>query len=115
MTKEKQRNIQESVPGKQVTLAHIIANPREELYQKIGLKVEKRGSIGVLTITPSETAMIAANIAVESSRVSLGFVDRFSGSLVITGDLTSVESAIKQILTTLESTLNFSATRITKS
>ena len=115
MTKEKQRIIQESVPGKQVTLAHIIANPREELYQKIGLKVEKRGSIGVLTITPSETAMIAANIAVESSRVSLGFVDRFSGSLVITGDISSVESALNKVIMILGNTLNFTTTNITRS
>ncbi len=30
----KQRIIQEYVPGKQVTLAHIIANPDEDIYKK---------------------------------------------------------------------------------
>ncbi|QJA08823.1 BMC domain-containing protein [Romboutsia sp. CE17] len=115
MLEEKQRLIQESVPGKQVTIAHIIANPREELYQKVGLAVKNRGSIGILNITPGETAIIAANIAIEYSKVSLAFVDRFSGSLVITGDLTSVESAINQILVTLKNTLNFFVTSITKS
>ena len=34
---EKQRIIQELVPGKQITLAHIIANPDEILYRKLGL------------------------------------------------------------------------------
>lgn len=115
MVEQKERIIQESVPGKQVTLSHIIANPSEDLYKKIGLIVDKRGSIGILTITPSETAIIAANIAIESSRVSLSFVDRFSGSLVITGDLTSVESAIKQILMALQNTLGFSVSKITRS
>ena len=43
---DKQRVIQEYVPGKQVTLAHIIASPREELYQKIGLVVERRDAMG---------------------------------------------------------------------
>ena len=33
----KQRIIQESVPGKQITLAHIIANPDDTLYRKLGL------------------------------------------------------------------------------
>lgn len=34
---EKMRIIQEIVPGKQITLAHIIANPDPVLYQKLGL------------------------------------------------------------------------------
>ena len=32
---DKQRIIQELVPGKQITLAHIIANPDEILYKKL--------------------------------------------------------------------------------
>ena len=32
---EKQRIIQELVPGKQITLAHIIANPDEILYDSL--------------------------------------------------------------------------------
>ena len=34
---EKQRIIQELVPGKQITLAHIIASPDPVLYAKLGL------------------------------------------------------------------------------
>lgn len=37
---EKQRIIQEFVPGKQVTLAHLIANPEPLLYKKIGVVLE---------------------------------------------------------------------------
>jgi Holliday junction DNA helicase RuvB len=33
----KQRIIQELVPGKQITLAHVIANPDKILYKKLGL------------------------------------------------------------------------------
>lgn len=33
----KTRIIQELVPGKQITIAHIIANPDEILYNKLGL------------------------------------------------------------------------------
>ena len=51
----KERIIQEFVPGKQVTLAHVIANPDPRLYAKLGLSVTS-GALGVLTITPSEAA-----------------------------------------------------------
>lgn len=89
---EKKRIIQEFVPGKQVTLAHVIANPTEDLYLKLGL-IDASGAIGIFTITPSEAAMIAADVATKSANVSIGFVDRFNGSLVITGDVAAVQSA----------------------
>ena len=33
----KHRIIQELVPGKEITIAHLIANPDEDLYIKLGL------------------------------------------------------------------------------
>ena len=36
---EKQRTIQEYMPGKQVTLAHLIVNPNKDIY---GLMMKKR-------------------------------------------------------------------------
>ena len=36
----KERIIQEFVPGKQITLAHIIPNPVSDLYSKMGMKME---------------------------------------------------------------------------
>ena len=35
--KENMRIVQELVPGKQITLCHIIANPDDVLYTKLGL------------------------------------------------------------------------------
>jgi len=87
---EKQRIIQEFVPGKQVTLAHIIANPQESIYQKLGLVDQVNQAIGILTITPSEASIIAADVATKAAGIEIGFIDRFSGSLVITGDVASV-------------------------
>ncbi len=60
-TQTKERVIQEYVPGKQITLAHLIANPNKELYKKLGLN-EAANAIGILTITPSEAAIIASDI-----------------------------------------------------
>ena len=80
---KKERIIQEFVPGKQVTLAHVIPHPVESLYGKMGL-IDAQGAIGIFTITPSEAAMIAADVATKAADVKIGFVDRFNGSLVIT-------------------------------
>lgn len=94
---EKKRIIQEFVPGKQVTLCHVIANPNESLYTKLGL-IDARGAVGIMTITPSEAAMIAADVSTKAAAVEIGFVDRFNGSLVITGDVAAVEAALRNVM-----------------
>ena len=111
---EKQRIIQEFVPGKQVTLAHVIASPVEQLYTKLGL-IYARGAIGIFTITPSEGAMIAADVATKAADVSIGFVDRFNGSLVITGDVAAGEAAIHEVMSVLCDKMGFTPTTITRS
>ena len=114
-TPEKQRIIQEFVPGKQVTLAHVIANPVNDLYKKLGITSEYTGAIGILTITPSEAAIIAADVATKAASVAIAFVDRFSGSVVITGDVESVESSLRAVLDVLGNTLQFTPAPITRS
>ena len=64
----KQRIIQEFVPGKQVTIAHVIANPKPDLFRKMGLEEKGRNAIGILTITPGEGTIIAADIARSEER-----------------------------------------------
>lgn len=113
MLEEKQRIIQEFVPGKQVTLAHVIASPVESLYGKLGL-IDARGAIGIFTITPSEGAMIAADVATKAADVEIGFVDRFNGSLVITGDVSGVESALNEVMSVLCGKMGFAPADITK-
>ena len=106
----KQRIIQELVPGKQITLAHIIANPDEILYKKLGLDpaVEySKSAIGILTLSPAETAIIAGDISIKSSGVQLGFVDRFSGTVIVTGTYSEVEASLKAVTEYAEETLGF--------
>ena len=113
MSQDKQRVIQEYVPGKQVTMAHVIPNPQGELHEKLGLITY--GAIGIMTITPSEAAIIAADAASKAGNIEVGFLDRFTGSLVITGSVADVETAIKTAVNTLVNILGFSATEVTKS
>ena len=111
---EKQRVIQEFVPGKQVTMAHLIANPMPGLYKKLGVIGNPSGALGIMTITPSEGAMIAADIATKAAGVNIGFVDRFNGSLVISGDLSSVESALREVMDVLCEMMGFASAPVTK-
>jgi ethanolamine utilization protein EutS len=113
MEQEKQRVIQEYVPGKQVTLAHVIANPDPLLYTKLG--IEEAGAIGILTLTPTETSIIAADIATKAADVGLGYLDRFTGSLVITGEVAAVEMAMEAVNTFLRDKLKFAPALLTRS
>jgi len=110
--KATERIIQESVPGKQVTIAHVIAAPMPDIYERLG--IDEKGAIGILTLTPCETAIIAADIATKTADVEIGFLDRFTGSVVITGDVQSVQTALEAVTSTLESMLGFETTCITK-
>lgn len=113
----KQRIVQELVPGKQISLAHIIANPDDILYTKLGLDPSidySRSAIGILTVSPAETAIIMADIAMKASGIELGFVDRFSGSLIITGTVSEVEASIAAILDYVGGKLGFTLCPITR-
>ena len=113
---EKTRIIQELVPGKQITLAHIIANPDDVLYYKLGLDPAEShaGAIGILTLSPSETAIIAGDVAIKSSGVTLGFVDRFSGTVIITGTVSQVEAALTAVIDYVSEKLGFDVCRMTR-
>lgn len=114
---ERQRIIQELVPGKQITLAHVIASPDPILYQKLGLnpEIDYSGSaIGIMTFSPAETAIIGADIATKTSNIDLSFVDRFSGTLIVTGMVADTETALKAICAYCADKLNFTVCEITR-
>ncbi len=114
---DKMRIVQELVPGKQITLLHIIANPDDILYQKLGLDTSvdyNKGAIGVMTVSPSETAIIAGDIAIKASGAEIGFVDRFSGTLIVTGTVSSVQAAFDAVAEYMKNTLGYEVCKITK-
>ena len=99
--------IQEYVPGKQLTIAHLIANPDEELFEKMGIVEFGKSAIGIATVTPSEAVIIAVDIATKNSNVEIGFLDRFSGSMVIVGTYSSVKSGLEIMIDTLKTDMGF--------
>lgn len=92
MEEETKRMIQEYVPGKQVTMAHVIASPDHNLYTKLGLQDNQGDALGIMTITPSEAAIIAVDIATKSGNVEIGFIGLL-GLSGISNDCRDIEEA----------------------
>lgn len=113
----KMRIVQELVPVKQVTLAHVIASPDPIVYRKLGLDPQldyQRAAIGILSMSPAEISVIAGDMAVKIANIDLGFIDRFSGTLIFTGRISEVEAAIQAINKYLEEKLKFTICEITR-
>ena len=113
----KMRIVQELVPGKQVTLAHIIASPDPIVYKKLGLDPSidyQRTAIGILSMSPAEIAVIAGDLAVKKADIELGFIDRFSGTLIFTGRVSEVEEAVRVICEYLARELGFTICKVTR-
>ena len=111
------RIVQELVAGKEITLAHIIGGPLPIVYQKLGLNPDidyRTSAIGIMNLTPPESAVIASDIAVKSGNVYLGFAHRFSGTLIITGEIAEVTTAIEEIVNYFQNTLGYVVCPITK-
>ena len=111
------RIVQELVAGKEITLAHIIGGPLPIVYKKLGLNPDidyRTSAIGIMNLTPPESAVIASDIAVKSGNVYLGFADRFSGTLIITGEIAEVTTAIQEIVDYFKNTLGYVTCPITK-
>ena len=98
---EQIRIVQETVAGKEITFAHVMGGPAPIIYQKLGLNPQldyRSSAIGIMNMTPPESAVIASDIAVKSGNVYLGFADRFTGTLIITGEISDVMSAMTEIV-----------------
>lgn len=114
---DKIRIVQETVAGKEITFAHVIGGPAPIIYQKLGLNPAidyGAAAIGIMNLTPPESAVIAADIAVKSGDVYLGFADRFTGTVIITGELADVTTALTEIVDYFRDTLGYVVCKITK-
>ena len=113
------RSIQEYVPGKQLTLSSAEIcfvnknKPDRMIYKKLGLTDEFTEAIGIITITPAESAIIAADICTKAARVKLGFVDRFSGAVVFVGEIGAVDSALLAVIDRFND-MNYTTVKITR-
>ena len=73
-----------------------------------------RKRLFIKQMTPAEAAVIASDIAVKSGDIYLGFVDRFSGTLIVTGRISSVEAALQSVVHYCNKELGYNTCKITK-
>ena len=114
---EQIRIVQETVAGKEITFARVMGGPAPIIYQKLGLNPQmdySSSAIGIMNMTPPESAVIASDIAVKSGNVYLGFADRFTGTLIITGEISDVISALTEIVDYFRDSLGYVVCKIIK-
>ncbi len=99
------RVVKVSVSGKEISMAHVIGVSEPSVYKNLGLDIGTHAgedftgmSIGTVHMSPPESTVIAADIAVKTGYVELGFLDRFSGTLILTGPLEEVKTAVIEII-----------------
>ena len=93
------------VPAKEVCLAHVLNPSEERIYHNLALHIgvhegeEHTGeALGLIRFTPWEAVVVAADVAVKSADVQLCFMDRFCGSLIVSGRLTEVQTAVESVV-----------------
>lgn len=107
------------IPGKEVCLAHVISVSQAPVYQNLGLHIgvhegeDHTGeSIGLIRFTPWEAVVVAADVAMKSADVQIGFMDRFCGSLIITGGLAEVQTAVEEVVRFFREELGFQTCKV---
>lgn len=110
------------VPGREVCMAHVITPMDRSIYNNLGLHIgvhegeDHYGeAIGLVRFTPWEAVVAAADIALKSADVEIGFMDRFNGSLIVTGTLSQVQIAVEEVVDYFEHTAGFGSCKIYKS
>lgn len=110
------------VPGKEVCLAHVISPSEACIYQNLALHIgvhegeDHTGeSLGLIRLTPWEAVVVAADVAVKSANVQRCFMDRFCGSLIISGGLSDVLSSVESVVKFFGEELGFGVCKIHKS
>lgn len=110
------------VPGKEVCLAHIINPSDERIYQNLALHIgvhegeDHTGeSLGMIRFTPWEAVVVGADVALKSADVQVCFMDRFCGSLIVSGKLADVQTAVESVVKFFDEKLDFSVCKVHKS
>lgn len=110
------------VPGKEVCMAHVINPSERSIYENLGLHIgvhdgeDHTGeTIGMIRFTPWEAVVVAADVAVKSADVQIGFMDRFCGTLIVTGGLSQVQTAVEEVVRFFDEVLGFQTCEVYKS
>ena len=107
---------------KSLDVAHVITPSDPAVYQNLALNIgvhegeDHTGeSIGIMRVTPWEAIVVATDVAVKAADVQVGFMDRFSGALIILGGLSQVMTAVEEVVKFFRDELHFDVCEIHKS
>ena len=107
------------IPGREVCLAHILTPIDDSIYKNLGLHIgvhegeDHTGeAIGLIRFTPWEAVVVAADVAMKAADIEIGFMDRFCGSLIITGRLSQVKMAVESTVSYFRDEIGFRACEV---
>lgn len=110
------------VPGKEVCMAHVLSPSEPCIYQNLALHIgvhegeDHTGeALGLMRFTPWESVVVAADVAMKSANVQICFMDRFCGSLIISGRLSDVQTSVESVVKFFDEELDFSVCKVHKS
>lgn len=116
------RIVRVRVPGRDMTMAHLIGTSFSEIYRNLALNIGVHAgedhtgeSIGIMKFTPWECTVVAADIAVKTSDVEIGFLDRFNGTVIILGDRADIREALEEVRKFFRDELRFHVCEIQES
>ena len=110
------------VPRKEVCLAHIITPSDPCIYQNLALHIgvhegeDHTGeALGLIRFTPWEAVVVATDVALKSADIQVCFMDRFCGTLIISGRLSDVQTSVESVVKFFGEELGFSVCTVHKS
>lgn len=116
------RLVRMRTPGTEIYFAHVLTPSDACIYENLGLHIgvhegeDHRGeALGLIQVTPWESVVVAADTALKSANVEIGFMDRFCGALILTGALTEVQTAVESVVQFFGDVLGFRTCEVHKS
>ena len=115
------RTVRVRVVGKERSLARRIGVTDRRVEENRGRHIgthlggDHTGqAIGLLHLTPWEATVVAADVAMKSGNVELGFLDRFSGAVILLGSRAEVKSALEHVVEFFRTELGFTVCELTE-
>ena len=92
---------------------HMFLHQMTDRYMRILRYISVFMKVKITEEMPS--AWSAADVAVKAAHVEVGFMDRFCGTLILTGGFTEVMTAVEEVVRFFHETLKFDVCKIHRS
>jgi len=104
--------ISEEVSGKCINLCHIINNPDVRVTKKLSIEVSP---LAIVSVSPGEITVAVADYLSKSADLDVIFIDRYLGTVLVTGNIGALETACTGLLKWLNTKMSFEGAELTRS